>query len=285
MFWPLLFSYVISVSILLSSPKKLQAILQFILEAIDTSTEYAKRESHNLKEFPSFYLTDGNALASLLFERSIYFVAAIYLPYLILAIYLFVFSARTYAEQKLASLVTVGRVFTLIFSFIRNHFDLARSTAFWFTGNFFKDNSNNKLNSSIWTERGDFASWRSQYWGDFVDIFFLSYAWILVAVFRCFSTWPQIKVFDTEIVSQESQHTQLRNLVIYTWCFRIFVGLYVIYYFAGEGFWRDCLVLLVSFILTEVCVFLWRFLVILSSFKELGSTKKFLFFCMLRREN
>jgi hypothetical protein len=127
----LIISYGVTVSYILSSPDKLQAILQFILEALDFASNTAfssENVSQLMNNKPSFYLSDGNAFAFILVERSFNFVARIYFPFLVVVVYFRIVSARTASETSLFNIRALCIPSTLIFAFFRNHFDLAPST-------------------------------------------------------------------------------------------------------------------------------------------------------------
>ncbi len=250
----LIVSFSATTSFFLASPQKLQAILYCFTELTDIVS--ASTKSRDSRSSAAFYVSDGNAFAALLFVTAIHFVFLVYVPYFIRWFFLYTSSARTFFERSVSFTFLGGVVFYIFFAFFRNHYDLARARAYWFSGvttnNLFAETGYS--DGFLWQNRRDLSSWRSQYWGDFVDLAFILLAWL---VFQ-FSL-----AFSATIVSSALIKTR-----VYGWIFRCVVYLFILYFFCGEGFVHDSIVFIVGFILSEIFILFWRFLHYLSFFKS-----------------
>ncbi len=207
-----------------------------------------------------FFVTDANLLAFHLFQNILFFSWIFYFPS--------IFYGLFYLFKHVFTVFEYQKVFRLCFYIIYLHFLAILVThfdIFYFFQNYF--------NSSIgsWFERADYSSHLTLYRGTFFDVWFsFVFLWFycIVMLESKFNAETTRYTFKKDFFAIVGSPKKFWNSFTFYWIFRIFTYLLVFYFFTGEGFFSDTVVLLVTIIFCELTIIFIRSRFVLASWKD-----------------
>lgn len=229
-----------------------------------------------VKTSTPFFISDPNLLAYHLFQNRFFFAWLTFIPIVIFNISFIIKSILIKDEHFVVKRYVYIILYVHAISFFISHFDLFSIYQAYFASTY-----------AYMFEGIDFSSYNNLYWGTYTDIFYVVIS-IHLITYTFLENFHKISIifyfFELSLVNIISRKKSYWITFVISLLIRTICNLITFYFFIGEGFISDFVVIIFANISIEFLLFFFRFFTVRSTWNRLSNrcVKNFHFFLCYR---